>query len=199
MPEPAPSPVIPGEVLLHICCGPCATWPVRQLREAGSRPVGFWYNPNVHPYREYMLRLQSCRAMAAAVGLPLEVRDDYALRDYLTRVLPFGAGPERCSECYRIRLEATARKAQEIGLGAISTTLLVSPYQQHERLAAVARQVAAECGLSFVYQDWRAGFRQGRVESRALGLYHQGYCGCVFSEFERYAPGDKRPVREGRS
>lgn len=196
-PDPAAPPLLPRDVLLHVCCGPCAIWPVRELRAAGCGPTGFWYNPNIQPYREYLLRLQSCRTMAAAAGLRLEVRDEYALEEHLARVLPLPAGPERCAQCYRLRLAAAAQKAGQLGFAAFSTTLLVSPHQHHALVRSAGEEAAAEHGLTFVYQDWRAGFSAGRVESRALGLHHQGYCGCVLSEAERYAPPATRPPWEG--
>jgi epoxyqueuosine reductase len=184
-------------VLLHICCGPCAVWPVRQLRAAGFAPTGFWYNPNVHPYQEYSLRLASCQAMSEALDLPLDVRDEYALETHLDRVLPLPRGPVRCAECYRMRLSATAERALQLGYSAISTTLLVSPYQHHDHIAGLGREVAEKSGLAFVYQDWRAGFRAGSQEAGDLGLYRQKYCGCVLSEADRYAPPRVRPVRGG--
>lgn len=197
MPDSVGAPaVLPGSVLLHICCGPCAVWPVRELRAAGSEPVGYWYNPNIHPYREYQSRLRSCRDMARACGLVLEVRDEYSLEDHLSRVMPEPAGQSRCLQCYRMRLGQAAREASRLGLAAFTTTLLVSPYQHHEQVRQAGQEAAAEHGLTFVYQDWRAGFRNGRSESRTLGLYQQGYCGCVFSEAARYAP-KPRHVGEG--
>jgi predicted adenine nucleotide alpha hydrolase (AANH) superfamily ATPase len=136
--------------------------------------------------------------MARAAGLTLEVCDDYALEEHITRVIAAPAGPQRCFECYKMRLSQAARTAVRLRLKYVTTTLLVSPYQHHELVRKAGEQAASELGLSFVYQDWRAGFRTGRIESKALGLYHQGYCGCVFSEAERLSP-KSRPQREGGS
>lgn len=180
------------DVLLHICCGPCAVAPVAGLRDEGMRVGGFWFNPNIHPAGEYLRRLESCRAFAAAEELPLLEAGGYGLRPFLTRVWRLAGegcnGPgARCLACYRWRLTETAAAARARGIPAISTTLLVSPYQQHDAIAAVGDQVAVEAGVRFVYRDWRPRFREARNRSRQLGLYHQQYCGCIFSEEERYA------------
>ena len=93
----------------------------------------------------------------------------------------------RCGHCYRLRLEQTARYAAAHGFDSFTSTLFVSPYQNHDLLRQTAEAAAARYGVAFLYRDFRPGFRQGQQEARELGLYMQKYCGCVFSEEERYA------------
>ncbi len=93
----------------------------------------------------------------------------------------------RCVKyCYRVRLEQTARYAKEHGYDTFSTTLLISPYQNHNALKKIGEEMAEKYGLNFLYRDFRPGFREGQAEARELGLYMQKYCGCVFSEKMRY-------------
>ena len=174
-------------VLLHICCGPCAIWPVDWLRGQGFAVDGFWFNPNVHPRREYQARLDSCRRYAAMHALTLHEQDEYGLQPFLAKLWPQRvAKPERCEQCYIMRLEATARKAAQLGVGIISTTLQVSPFQDHLLIEEAGRKAAAEWGVRWLQHDWRGGFQAGRTKSRLLELYQQSYCGCLFSEDERY-------------
>ena len=122
---------------------------------------------------------------AASIGLALTVRDDYGLRDFVRAVA--GDLDRRCGHCYTCRLEETARYAAANGFASFSTTLLVSPYQDHEGIRQAGEALAERCGVRFLYRDFRPGFRQGQGKARELGLYMQKYCGCVFSEEERYA------------
>ena len=93
----------------------------------------------------------------------------------------------RCVKyCYRVRFEQTARYAKEHGYDTFSTTLLISPYQNHNALKKIGEEMAEKYGLNFLYRDFRPGFREGQAEARELGLYMQKYCGCVFSEEMRY-------------
>lgn len=174
-------------ILLHACCGPCAVAPVARLREQGHEVTGFWYNPNIHPYTEYRQRLDALREFAAEENLPLICHDDYDLEGYLAQAAGKGV-PERCRVCYRMRLEAAADAAKTGGFDAFSTSLLVSPYQQHDLLREVGEQAGRRAGIPFLYQDFRGDYRRGRQRAKELGLYRQQYCGCIFSEKERYLP-----------
>ncbi|MCE5284905.1 MAG: epoxyqueuosine reductase QueH [Pelosinus sp.] len=176
-------------ILLHICCGPCATFPVKALREEGHELAGFFYNPNIHPYKEFSHRLETLKEYAVKVNLSVHIDDRYSLEDFLQAALK-NLG-ERCSMCYEVRLREAARFAKENGFDAFSTTLLVSPYQKHEVICQVAEQIAKEEGISFYYSDFRPGFREGVEISKAMELYRQPYCGCIFSEKERYCKEKK--------
>lgn len=171
-------------LLLHTCCGPCATYSVQRLRDDGFDLTAFWYNPNVHPFTEHQLRLDSMRRFAVGVDLPLVVAEGYDMPRYLREVV--GDEADRCRHCYKMRLDAAAAQARQLGIDLVSTTLLISPYQNHELLRAVGDEVAAAHGVVFHYVDLRPGFRDSRRLARQLGLYRQRYCGCIYSEWERF-------------
>ncbi|NLG84461.1 MAG: epoxyqueuosine reductase QueH [Firmicutes bacterium] len=171
------------EILLHACCGPCSTFSTAQLLTAGIRPVLFFANPNIHPYREYEARREAFLALARLRGLPAFLEPDYEPEEFFRRVSFHEE--DRCRHCYELRLTRAATKAHELGLTTLSTTLLLSPYQNRELLLAVGEKVAAAHGLKFLAADWRAGFRAAQDEAARLGLYRQKYCGCLYSERER--------------
>ena len=179
------------KILLHICCGPCALFPLRKLRTAGHDVTGFFYNHNIHPYQEYSRRLNTVREMAEQEALPMIVRDEYDLTGFLANV---AAAPEqRCSYCYASRLNATAATASELGFEAISASLLYSRHQRHDEIRVLGEQAGKKNGLMFFYEDFRPGWQEGIRISKELGLYRQQYCGCIYSEMERYAPKRNQP------
>jgi len=157
---------------------------VRELREQGNEVSALWYNPNIHPFREHQRRLEALRTLASAVDLPLIVVEGYDMLSYFRAVV--GHESERCPDCYRLRLEKTAEIAREKGFSAFTTTLLISPYQRHELLQELGEEIGRHHGVEFYYQDFRPGFRESHRLARELELYHQGYCGCIYSEWERY-------------
>ena len=165
------------KTLLHTCCAPCSVACIQLLRAEGIEPVSYWYNPNIHPYQEYKARRDTLMDYAPSVGVELIVQEDYGLRDFCRAVAE--DIDHRCGHCYRLRLEQTARYAAEHGFESFSSTLFVSPYQNHELLRQTAEEVSAQYGVTFLYRDFRPGFRQGQQEARELGLYMQKYCGCV--------------------
>lgn len=107
---------------------------------------------------------------------------------YLRLVANSPAKPERCRICYRLRLGKTAAMARERGFKAFSTTLLISPYQDHDLLKQVGEEMGAEHGVNFYYEDLRKGWSERGRLTRQYGLYRQQYCGCIYSEWERYRP-----------
>jgi predicted adenine nucleotide alpha hydrolase (AANH) superfamily ATPase len=184
-----------NQMLLHCCCGPCATYTVNRLREEGFEVTAFWYNPNIHPFTEHRSRLEAMSTLAQAIELPLIVAEGYDMIDYFRAVV--GREGERCGDCFRLRLSRTAEVASEKGLANFTTTLLISPYQEHDLLRAVGETVAKEQRITFYYEDFRPGFRESHQLSREMNLYHQKYCGCVYSEWERYGKVDIAKMLEG--
>lgn len=172
------------KTLMHMCCAPCANMPIDALREEGIDLTGFWYNPNIHPYTEYRARKNTLIDYAKRVALPLVVTDDYGLRDFVRAVAHDIDG--RCSHCYQCRMDATAQYAAEHGFDSFTTSLLISPYQNHDGICAAAERAAEQFGVTFLYRDFRPLFRPGQDRARELELYMQKYCGCVFSEEDRY-------------
>ena len=173
------------KLLMHTCCAPCSVYCIDTLRAEGIEPTLFWYNPNIHPFMEYKTRRDCLKDYASMVGAKLIVNEDYGLDEFCRNVI--NDIPGRCvNYCYRKRIGETVRFAVENGYDAFTTTLLVSPYQKHEELKAVCEELAEAAGIKFVYRDFRVGFRDGQAKARELGLYMQKYCGCIFSEEERY-------------
>lgn len=174
------------KALLHICCANCAIYPVKTLRERGWELAGYFFNHNIHPYREFRRRLETVHEYAEQVALPVIYSDAYALDEFLANVATNPA--RRCGYCYHSRLEATARTAAEHGFDAFSTSLLYSRYQQHDLIRASGEALAQRFGLHFLYEDFRRGWQNGIIASKAMGLYRQQYCGCIYSERDRYQP-----------
>lgn len=171
-------------IFLHVCCAPCAVFPFSRLVEEGFQPTGYFYNPNIHPFREYEKRLAAVREFSDRTGFEIIIRDGYDLDAFLSRVV--GTGAKRCEHCYRMRLDAAAAEARAAGFRLYTSTLLYSRYQKHDIIRGVAKEAAWEHGIEFYYEDFRDGWREGIVESKAMGLYRQQYCGCIYSEMERY-------------
>ena len=185
-------------ILLHSCCGPCLTgsYPRLEASAGAGSTVLFWENPNIHPFIEYQQRLASFKTAATHFKLEIVQGDSAYGLDRFLRALDNDFGPGRCAVCYRLRLEATAKAAAKAGIAAFTTTLLISPYQNHELLIKTGEQVAAENGVAFHYTDFRPGFRGSHDTARELGLYRQKYCGCIFSEHDRYK-NDKKYLNPG--
>lgn len=183
------------KVLMHTCCAPCSVYCIDELRAEGIEPTLFWYNPNIHPYIEYKTRRDCLIDYAETVGAELIIDEEYGLDEFCQNVA--SDIPGRCvNYCYRKRLTETVRYAAKHGYKAFTTTLLVSPYQKHEELVEVCRELAALSGVEFIYRDFRVGFREGQAKARELGLYMQKYCGCIFSEEERYRKQIERDLEK---
>jgi epoxyqueuosine reductase len=181
-------------MLLHACCGPCLIYPLESLRNRQETIIDiYYYNPNIHPLTEYINRLEAIGAYCTAMGVDLKL-GDYEPRTYFNEVN--GNEARRCQLCYGLRLKATAKFAFENGYSSFSTTLTVSPYQDHEALLKVGEDSAKAFGVDFVYEDFRGGFREGQNKAKELGLYRQKYCGCIYSETERYEKKLDRMIRK---
>lgn len=172
------------KVLLHCCCAPCSLSCIEPLRDEGIEPVAFWYNPNIHPFKEYEARRDCMIDYASAIRMEIKVDDTYGLREFVRNTVE--SIDNRCTFCYEHRLEVTARYAAEKGYAGFTSTLLASTYQKHDLIAAAGERFAEEYGIKFIYRDFRPNFREGNQRARELGFYMQKYCGCIFSEEERY-------------
>ena len=174
------------KILLHICCAPCAIYPVQELRTGGMSVTGFFYNHNIHPYQEYRRRLETVRKYAELVELEVIYRDEYRLEEFLANV---AANPDqRCLYCYASRLEAAAAEAVRLGFDAFTTSLLYSRYQKHDVIRDMGERIGQKYGVTFHYADFRKGWQEGIAVSKKMELYRQQYCGCIYSEKERYHP-----------
>lgn len=174
------------KLLLHTCCGPCTIVPLRRLRGEGAEVFGVYANPNIHPYTEWEKRREALDAFARSEDLRLLPHESYDPEEWL-RAVAFRES-ERCRVCYHARLRSVARLARRGRFDGFTTTLLYSRFQKHEQIREIGESVGSEVGLPFVYRDWREGWREGVEDSKAMGLYRQQYCGCIYSERDRYAP-----------
>jgi len=173
------------DFLLHICCAPCLIYPLEQLRKEGFLVSGFFYNPNIHPFSEYKKRKETLEKFSQEVNLCVDY-PEYRPQDFFQAVNFKEELPQRCATCWRLRLEKTAQAAKKCGFKYFSTTLLVSPYQDQEWLKKIGSEIAQELEIEFYYKDFRLGFKKAHQEAKLKGLYCQKYCGCIYSEIERY-------------
>jgi len=172
-------------VLIHCCCAHCTAYTVSHWRQQGYDVSAFWYNPNIHPYMEHQHRLEAMQSLAKELDLPLVISQGYDVIDYFRQVA--GNEADRCRYCFRMRLGKTVEKAHELGFEAFTSTLLISPHQKHELLLEIGNELAAETGVQFLYADLRKRYSDSRRMTKPLDLYRQQYCGCLYSEYERYA------------
>lgn len=168
------------EILLHICCGPCLIYPFGRLKARGFEIKGFYYNPNLYPCQEYDRRREALEVLSKDFRLEAE-SPKYQESDFSRAINGKENTPERCVICWSLRLQKTANRAREEAIPFFSTTLLVSPCQDHRRLKQLGGEIAKETGVDFYYEDFRAGFRQAYKEAKTKGLYLQKYCGCKYS------------------
>lgn len=173
------------KVLLHCCCAPCSLSCIDPLLGEQAELSLFWYNPNIHPFKEYESRRDCLLAYAKEINLPVFVKENYGLREFVKKVA--NNIDNRCVYCYEHRLEQTAEYAKEKGFEYFTTTLLASLYQDHDAIKSAGERYAKKYGVKFLYRDFRPNFREGNAAAREKGFYMQKYCGCVFSEEDRYA------------
>jgi predicted adenine nucleotide alpha hydrolase (AANH) superfamily ATPase len=172
------------KILLHICCAPCAIYPIKILRMEDFDIMGFFYKHNIHPYMECIRRLETLQSYAATIDLDVIYQEGYDLEGFLRNAV--FRESERCSYCYYERLRSTALMAKRGKFDYYSTTLLYSKFQKHDKLKSIGDEIGKSVGVRFYYQDFRTGWKEGVEASKRLGLYRQQYCGCIYSEKERY-------------
>ena len=182
--------LITMKIFLHTCCANCVLFPLKELRKGGHEVTAFFYNHNIHPYQEYLKRKDTLAELSPRINLPVIYSDRYDLEEFLKNVA--FKEKERCSYCYQSRLEATIKEAKKEGFDLFSTTLLYSRFQKHDIIKSIGQTLAKEHGVEFYYQDFREGWEEGVRESKELNLYRQQYCGCIYSEEERYLQKGRR-------
>jgi epoxyqueuosine reductase len=169
------------KLLLHTCCGPCFLGVWEDLGKKDLEVTGYFYNPNIQPDEEYAKRLDNLKKASRDKMTDLLVPEYFPER-HLEKVSEQKDDfPRRCLDCYRLRLEDTAKEAKAGSFDSFSTTLLVSPYQQHDKLKEIGEEMADKYGIGFYYTDWRPYFREGQQTAREMEVYRQKYCGCIYS------------------
>lgn len=173
---------------MHICCAPCFIAPYAFIRQEKQFSItGFWFNDNIHPYTEQKKRLDTFLQWKEREDLPCIIVEDYQPELFFRRIS--GREDERCFFCYYFRLKETARQAKEGSFTAFSTTLLYSIYQNHDLIVKIGKEVALSTGVPFYYRDFRELWKEGVTLSKKEKMYRQSYCGCLYSERDRYCKG----------
>jgi hypothetical protein len=154
------------------------------MREEGLEVMGFFYRHNIHPYTECLKRQQALEAYAEQIKLKVIYQEGYDLEGFIQNVV--FRESERCNYCYHDRLRSTALLARHGKFDYFSSTLLYSKQQNHELVRQMGESIGKSVGVPFLYRDYREGWKEGIERSKQIGLYRQQYCGCVYSEKERY-------------
>ena len=182
----------PG-ILLHSCCGPCSSSVLELLSKYFDVTV-LWYNPNLYPEAEYDKRLETQKQLIDAIaedGVQAKLLvEPWRSEDYFSSIKGLENEPEegkRCLECFKIRLEETARTASERGFEWFCTTLTVSSRKDAVAINAIGREAEAKYGVKWLPSEFkkREGNHRSIILSEKYGLYRQEYCGCVFSLVNR--------------
>ncbi len=177
------------KILLHICCAPCSIYPIRVLKNENIDVMGFFYRHNIHPYTECIKREQALKDYADTISLRVIYQKGYELERFIQSVV--FREKDRCRFCYYDRLYATAKVAKKGKFDGFSSTLLYSKFQKHDLIRSIGESIAKQEGLKFIYRDFRQGWKEGIEESKRLNMYRQQYCGCIYSEKDRYMPRNK--------
>lgn len=172
------------KVLLHVCCANCAIYPIKTIREEGLEVMGFFYRHNIHPYTECRKRQEALQAYAEQIDLKVIYQEGYDIEGFMQNVA--FRESERCNYCYHDRLRSTALLAKRGKFDYFSSTLLYSKHQQHDLIRSMGESIGKSVGVPFLYQDYREGWKEGIECSKQMGLYRQHYCGCIYSEKERF-------------
>jgi len=172
------------KILLHTCCAPCAIVPIKLLQQADFEVMGYYYAHNIHPYTECLKRRETLEGYADAIGLRVITSEGYEMENFLRNVA--FREKDRCTYCYHARLRATALMAKRGKFDYFTSSLLYSKYQKHEEIQSIGESVGKDVGIPFYYQDFRIGWKEGIETSKRLKMYRQSYCGCIYSEKERY-------------
>ena len=183
------------KLLMHACCGPCFAYIEQDLRENGMLNedgnyekvdyTAFFYNPNIHPNVEYKRRIEAFRNLCAITNCKNVIIDEYDMYGFAKNVI-VGIEQEhiykkRCEYCYYERLKKAFEYAKKNKFDVVSTTLTISPYQDHIAIKNAGKKLSEKYGIEFRYIDYRGHFREGQKIARDMGLYMQKYCGCIFS------------------
>ncbi len=174
------------KVLLHICCAPCACYPLKVLKEKGFEVMGLWYNPNIHPCTEFVKRMATVKKLEKLENIKVIYFETYEPEKWFREVAFREEKSIRCQICYSMRLEMAAAVAKKGKFDYFTSTLFYSKYQKRELMLPLAENASKKFGVKFLDIDFREGWSEGIEISKSYNLYRQQYCGCLYSEKERY-------------
>lgn len=174
-----------NKIILHACCAICSGYPVSYLRDAGYSVIVYFYNPNIYPDVEYQKRLEAEKTLCKHFGVEL-IEGEYNQVEYYNFVKGFEQEPEkgaRCDKCFELRLLKTAQFAIERGVSNFTTSIVISPHKNFQKLSLIGNKIAEEYNLNYLDIDFKKkdGFLKTNRISKELGLYRQNYCGCKFA------------------
>lgn len=176
------------KLLLHSCCGPCSSYVISYLRDYFDITV-LYYNPNIFPYEEYVKRKEEqIRLLKEMTGGTVKLLDcDYENDKYEEVIKGLESEPERgkrCTKCFLLRLDKTARMGKENGFTFFGTTLTVSPYKNAELINRIGEKLAFKYDINWLYGDFKKndGYKKSIELSKEYNLYRQNYCGCVYAK-----------------
>jgi len=175
------------KVLLHICCGVCASSVVQRLRAEGFQPIGFFYNPNIHPESEYFKRQNVAGEVSRILKFEL-ISTPYDQDSWFAQIKGLEAEPEggrRCSVCFKLRLEGTQKKASQMNISNFTSTLTVSPHKDTAVVNQIGKKVAPSGFLAYDFKK-QDGFYLAIDFAKQYNLYRQDYCGCIYSKQTRH-------------
>ena len=174
-----------NRILIHQCCGPCSIYPIVKILESKLfTPVLFFYNPNIHPLQEFYKRLEGSIQVAKKLDVEYYFDEEYDVKFFINKVID--NIEERCSTCYELRLEETFIKAKELNIATVTSSILYSKMQKHDMVLKIGQEMSVKYGIDFYYEDFREGWQEGIDISKDMEIYRQNYCGCIFSEEERF-------------
>lgn len=173
-------------MLVHICCSVDCDYFLRRLKELTQEPlIGYFYDPNIHPYGEYVLRMHDSKRVCENLGIKF-ISGGYDFQGWLQGARGLENEPEkgeRCEFCFDFRMQKTAELALSLGERKITTTLLMSPKKSHSQLCSSLQRICKRYGLEFIAPDFRknGGTNEQFALAKKDALYHQNYCGCIYA------------------
>lgn len=182
------------KILLHTCCAPCSIFPLQILKKENMDVMGYFFKSNIHPYTECTKRLETLETYAEIIHLKLIIQEEYNIEKFFQDVA--FRESNRCRLCYHWRLQSTAIVAKTGKFDCFSTTLLYSKFQNHELIKSLGENIGRSVGINFFYHDFREGWKQGIEESKRMEMYRQQYCGCIYSEKDRFFNNPKVPLNK---
>ena len=173
------------KIILHACCAPCASYPIKLLLEDDFEPVVFFYNPNIFPYKEYKIRKDELEEYCKKLNLEF-FEGEYDIKDFYNLTLKYKDEPEkgkRCSLCFYMRLLKTAEFAKLKNVDFFTTTLTVSPHKNSSQIFEQAKIVSEAVEVEFLEYNFkkRDGYKISRMIAKENNMYTQKYCGCMYS------------------